>query len=154
RVLLIDFSRVDTIDSAGVEGLSMLVQRFVQNGRQAIFAGVRLDDESRLYLESSCASANFIVDLDSAIEACEESMLTGVPVSERNGSNGHDESSFDRLDIVDNLNSDEEAYLKTKLERHQYNAGHCICRKGEAADRIFFLSRGQVSVRLYNGSSS
>lgn len=154
RVLLIDFSRVDSIDSAGVEGLAMMVRRFAEDGREVVFAGVRLDPAAREHLEKSCACATSIADLDRALEACENSLLHGTAVGANGDSNGVPHAAFDRLEISEELTADEEAYLKARLFPHRYEAGQCICRKGDPADRIYFLSRGHVSVRLYGDERS
>ena len=51
------------------------------------------------------------------------------------------------------LSKDELRELETRLERKTYAPGQVIVRRGEAADRLYFLTRGEVSVaaELANG---
>src|SRR6185369_15589641 len=92
-------------------------------------------------------------DLDSAVEAAEESLLHSQPL----GQNGHAfwdrKVPFSELEVARNLDASERANLERLLVSRFFSPGECICRKGDPAGEIYFLAEGAVSVRLYSSPS-
>ena len=154
RILLLDFSHVDSLDAATVHGLALLVSRLIAEGRQVVFSGLAPDGRLRNQLEADCRGQSMYADLDAALEACEESLLSGNPVGHVGPPAGDVALAIKELNVAQNLNLEEVQHLKTLLAPHEFEAGHCICRKGDKADQIYFLAKGTVSVRLYRDSTS
>ena len=82
-------------------------------------------------------------DADVAVEWCEDQLL-GVDGS---GSRGASTPLAD-FDLLEGLDSVELASIELAVAVHVVAAGRAIFRQGDAADHLFFLLDGKVSVLL------
>ncbi|HVT90376.1 MAG TPA: glutaminase A [Tepidisphaeraceae bacterium] len=154
RLLLIDLTRVDSVDPPAMKSMSMMVARLMNQGCQAVFAGLQADDPIHAQLSGWQPAPPIFDNRDTAIEACEQSLLTGEPVGTGGNSLAPGGIDLTELDVAQDLNPAERDLLAHLLVRRTFAAGNCICRKGDPAGEIFFLTSGMVSVRLYTGPAT
>jgi CRP-like cAMP-binding protein len=83
-------------------------------------------------------------DADRALEYAEDRLL------ERAGVEPHERRCrrLDELPLCRGLGDAELELLRSVLVEERYQRGDPICREGDAADRVWFLMSGRVSVRL------
>ncbi|MEO6437491.1 MAG: glutaminase A [Tepidisphaeraceae bacterium] len=155
RILLLDLSRVDSVDVAGAEGIRLMIAQLKADGRQVVLSGLAPDSAVRAQLGTNGDAIAIFDGLDDALEACETSLLRNVPVS---GNNAAANSMIQALPVRDlevacALEPDEVRHLEKLLVRREFAEGMCICRKGDDAREIYFLTCGRVSVRLYSNAT-
>jgi glutaminase len=165
-IIVLDFSRVDSVDAAAAEGAARLAARLADYGRQIVFVALAADSEIPPLLEVLCPSAVHFADLEQAIDVCERSILGGFSVHS-NGKPPTGASSTSvpehatpatltvaELEVAADLEASELRRLESFLTLRRLDAGHSICRRGDHAGHVFFLARGSVSVRLYHGDGT
>jgi glutaminase len=161
-IVVLDFSRVDSVDAAAAEGAARLAARLAEYGRQIVFVALAPDSEIPPLLEVLCPSAALFADLESAIDTCERSILAAVAV-ESKGKPATTSAAADsatptlavaELEVSADLDAGERRRLESLLTLQQLDAGHAICRRDDHAGHVFFLARGSVSVRLYHGDGT
>jgi CRP-like cAMP-binding protein/anti-anti-sigma regulatory factor len=150
KILLLDLSRVDSIDEPALESIERILSRLRDDGVEAAFSGVARDGVIRRKLLSRDDRKLMFSDLESALEAAEESLLRGSGLNRPSGNHHDGAIRFDDLELSQVLDAAERRDLEALLIRRSYEPGACICRKGEPAGEIYFLTRGSVSVRLYS----
>jgi glutaminase len=147
---IIDLKKVTLIEESAAELLCDLLLTFAASDKRVVFAHV--DDHSRLMRrldEQLSAQGQHAIlltfpDLDLAIEWCENRLL-GVSGSH------HGEApalSLSEHQICWGMPADAVAQLETCVERRRYDRGALIVRKGDAADHIYLLMSGEVSVTI------
>jgi glutaminase len=154
RIVLLDFTHVDTVDAAVIDALARLTDCLSSNDRQVVFSGLALDEIARRELVAQCASVAVYVDLDSALEAVEESLLLGGPVGQTGQTALGGTLSVGELDVAEFLDPADLAYFERLLVRRRIDANQCICARGDNATDAYFLARGEVSIRIYDGPTT
>jgi glutaminase len=154
RVVLLDVSRVDSIDAPALESIEWMIERVKNRGAEIVFTGIAPDGRLRRLLLANDDHKLMFADLDSAIEAAEESLLHNHALGKNGRAFWDVKVPFSELDVARNLDNSERVYLERLLVGKTYQSGECICRKGDPAGEIFFLTEGAVSVRLYNSGST
>jgi CRP-like cAMP-binding protein len=87
--------------------------------------------------------------LDAALEWSENRLIERA---ERCGAAGL-ELPLEETDLARDLAAGDLDVLKRHLTSAHYAAGEALCRAGDAADRIWIIRRGSVSVRLAGSNS-
>jgi glutaminase len=155
--IVFDFARVDAIDAAVVAGMSLLSSTLMSSGRQVVFSSLGHSPRGK-ELGLAAAPSAVHTEFDRAIEACEDSLLSGQPIGfgeeQRSSASLSPTLAVADLDVAAGLDESELKHLQGLLIRHRAEAGHAICRMGDAANELYFLSRGTVSVRLPHPSNS
>jgi len=144
--VVLDFTRVDSMDHVAVGGLVNLVLSLLEHGVHVAISGavhVRLRE---LPLPIGTGPVAYFDDLPSALEACEESLISGNLMRETHVASGP--AAHEPLELTQWINETEFAALQKYMVRRRFLAGEQICVKGEAANDIFFLERGMVSARI------
>jgi len=152
-LVVIDLARVTQIGDAAAEILLSLLQSLATAGKLLVFASaerqVRAVRLWRERLSRDGALQLFVFpELDRALEFCENRLLANselgaagpaVPLEEHPTLQGLAPAQVRELEAV--------------LERRSFEAGELIVRRGDEADRIYLLVRGEVSVtvELANG---
>jgi glutaminase len=146
--VIIDLHRVSGIDACAARLLFDLLCRAGSGGVHVLFVNVhqhprfaRFLDEHRSRLPADQAPLTF-PDLDRALEWCEDRLL---------GAGSHAPGSADTVglreqELCSGLSDADLARLEGIVERRAFRPGTLIVRKGAAAEEIFLLARGQVSV--------
>ena len=149
-VAIIDLKRVMHIDSAASRTLVKLVRTLAAHGKQLLFTHVQNHPRFRRFLEESMSfndEAKVITfpELDPALEWCEARLIVKYGL----------EHELPRLvslsehQFCKDLKKTDVAYLESLVERERFNSSDLIIQKGDAADKLYFLMRGEVSVLIY-----
>lgn len=147
RFLVLDFRHVGGCDLAAIAAFANIINISSKNGFRLLFSGMSVEvktlfDRSRMIYSSSDRISDF-VDVDHAIEFCEEAILA----------EGAFEDSGAFLDA--------ETFLSLKIGKHPdlpsvldkfrkvcLTRGDYLIRKGEAADDVFVVLSGRVHVQI------
>jgi glutaminase len=143
---VLDFKRVTHIDPAAAQMLAALVSRCAERGQQLVLTRVRRGEAlGALERELDPRAARALVfqpQLDGGLEWCERGLLKragvehAVPAVARLG--GHS--------VCDGVGAADIDYLETLVTRSQFEPGTLLARRGDPADAVYFLMRGEVSV--------
>ena len=143
---VLDFKRVSHVDEAATRMLAALVASAAGRERTIVLTRVRrgemLASFGSLLDPRHARSAVFQPGLDAGLEWCERALLaraggrgTAPPI---HNLEGHRWCAGVRpADLV---------YLQAYMDHRTYEAGTPIVQRGDAADRLYFLLRGEVSV--------
>ncbi len=142
---VLDFRRVAQVDPAATRVLAALVERCARFGRQLIFTRVRRGELSTFGTELDprvARSVTFQPQLDLGLEWCERQLLdryasTRPPLAP---------PDLSQHRLCEGIAPKDLAHLEEIVERRDYEPGVLIVRKGESADALYFLVRGDVSV--------
>jgi len=143
--VVLDLRRVTRIESSAARILLELRADFAAAGKTVVFSGVQKHAAFLRQLEAAAQEeprrATF-AELDSALEWCEDQLLA------RFADSPDDERAvrLDEHDLCAGLSAAQIRELEALLERRRYETGEYIVRKGEAADAIYLLLAGKVSV--------
>jgi glutaminase len=143
---VLDFKRVTHADEAATRLLARLVEHFGGRGRHLVLSRVRrgkLLDGLGAELDPRYAGAmSFQPQLDLALEWCERQLLqrhgVGQPVNRLSGLHEHQ--------LCAGLSAAELDTLQVRLQRHSHDPGSLLFQRGDAADCIYLMLRGEVSV--------
>jgi glutaminase len=140
--IVLDFSRIDYMDSVAITGIEALIANLASADRQIALTG-RLPRELREY-----PAANLVcyASLDEALEACEDSLLTGRPISELM-LEVETELRLEELELGNWLTPDELHTITPFLERREYKAGDRLLTRGDPSGGTFYIAKGVVAVR-------
>lgn len=151
--IVFDISRVDSADETTAEFFGGLVTHLIEDGKQVSFAGLPPKNPLCRHIVSRCQPTAMFASLDAALEACEESLLSGFPISvAAPSSNGA--IPLSHLEVAQGLEAKSLARFEAYIRQERFPAGHRLFAKGDEAQHIYFLSEGTVSVRLYTGENT
>lgn len=148
RYIVLDFMRVQHADHAATHMIAGLVARCASLGQHLVLTRVRrgqllasLDAE----LDPHHASAmSYQPQLDLGIEWCERGLLLHHADSSTAGATGI--STLEEHRLCEGAAAEDIAHLNRMVEQLQFDPGSMIVNRGDAADALYFLMRGQVSV--------
>ena len=146
-MVTLDVHGITDIDISGAQVLHEIVTNARRRQKWLVFCGVPPDlvrTIGELARGDGRYGARIEHDLDSAVEWMEEEALR------RHAENlpAIDELALGALDFTQGLDEDELALLRSRLVAHAFRPGDTLCVEGEAADRLWLLTRGSVSVRM------
>ena len=146
---VLDFKRVAHVDAAATRMLAALVRGCDGRGQHLVFTRVRRGDLLASFgaeLDPRAAlSVSFQPQLDLGLEWCERELLSRYAVRRAPGaSDAIDGLAAHRL--CAGVSAADIAYLERLVERREFEAGATIVRRGDAADALYFLVKGDVSV--------
>lgn len=153
ETLVFDISRIDSADETAAEFFGALVSRLTASGKRVAVAGLPPKNPLCRHLVSRCEPTAIYPALDAALEACEESLLTGRPLSAAHPA-PDGAIPLSGLEMAQGLDARSLAKLEGYLRQERFAAGQRLFAKGDEAQQIYFLSEGTVSVRLYTGPST
>jgi glutaminase A len=146
-IRIIDLKRVTQIDPAASHMLVELVRSLAGHGKQLFFTHAQNHPRFRRFLEEAMSwdagtRVTTFRELDFALEWCESRLIAEYAPAHQ---------SLQGMRLADNqlckrLKEADVAHLQSVVGRERFNAGDLIIRKGEAADKLFFLMSGEVSV--------
>ncbi len=135
-LVLLDLRRVGRVDRSGAEFSSALAAFLAGRGARLVLANAEL-------IEAVPRSAHSFADLDTALEWCEEELLSGIE--------GHRREPPTRLDaheLLQDLDTDELARVTSHLGTVSAQAGTLLLRRGQPAAEMFLVMQGSLSVLL------
>jgi glutaminase len=144
---VLDFKRVTHADAAATQMLARLVNTCAARGQHVVLTRVRrgnlLDTFGAEIAPQSTRAFSFQPQLDLGLEWCEKALLErfGPP---RNGA----ASTIDLADhrLCAGASAEDLAWLRAHVGHCQFEAGSTIVSRGDLADALYFLVRGEVSV--------
>jgi glutaminase len=143
--LILDFKRVMEIDECAKTLLVQLNDWLNTQGKKLIFAHLPESCSHTLKqkTETIWTNESFFRDTESALEWCENRLVARenpgpVAVNIR--------VPLAAMDIVAGFDAKETALIESIVEEVHYSAGETIIREDDAADELFLLSAGTVSV--------
>ena len=152
RFILLDFRRVTGIDSSVVLSLVKL-RRLAERYRFEVIL-THLPGSIRQLLDGAGVDLEHdpvlrtLRDLDFGIEWCEERLLS----DHRDGTPGAAPPGLAALLDGALESAGLGARLQPFLERREWPAGSTLIREGDAADELYFIERGEISVNLASDS--
>jgi len=154
RFVIIDLKRVTQIDATASQILVELVRTCAAHGKHVLFSSLQSHPRFRRFLEETAsldeqAKATTFTELDRALEWCETKLITQY----RREPMPRGSEPLSKHQLCQGLQETDVAYLASLMERECFNTADLIIRKGEAARKLYFLMRGEVSVivELANG---
>ena len=146
QAVVLDFKRVTHVDRAAARLLAAWISGCAAQGRQVLLTRVRrggllaaLDAE----MDPRAAPAlAFHPQLDLGLEACERQLLAQHAPAAAAAPAG----SLASHDLLRGAATDDVAHLEAQVGRCHFEAGAAVLRRGDAADAVYLLLRGQVSV--------
>jgi glutaminase len=148
RFAVLDFKRVTHVDEAATRMLAALVKGGAGHDRRIVLTRVRRGDMLASFgsaLDPRHAErVIFQPQLDAGLEWCERALIRrGATVAAAGQIEGLAEHRWCRGVAAADL-----VYLQAYMAHRKYEAGTLIVLRGDAADRLYFLMRGEVSVVL------
>ena len=149
-VAVMDLRRVTQVDPAASQLLLDLVLAYRDAGKHVCFAGADAQPKLLRFLDEQLSVIGKPVrplafaDTDLALEWCENRLLAAdgaaaaVPVPAELADNA----------VCQGLSPDEVAELERHVEAVTFPRGALVIRRGEAAEHLYFLMRGEVSVTV------
>ncbi len=143
---VLDFKRVTHADPAATRLLANLVSCCDQRAQQVVMTRVRrgelLADFGNQLAPHRARAVSFQPQLDMGLETCERGLIERY---------GGEPRPAPRAGLADHrlcagASAEELAVLEGATETHVYDPGSTLVSRGDAADRLFFLVRGEVSV--------
>jgi SulP family sulfate permease len=149
RYVLLDFKRVNEVDSTGALFLTQAHDRIRQAGRQLLLSGTGDNANTQAVLRDAGVLAaltrdRVFADLDHALEWAEDDLLARLAGEERSGG----EFPFDRMDLVRGFTSAELGAFKAILAKRVFGAGETLVSEGEEGHEVYLLAKGSASVHL------
>lgn len=148
RYLVLDFELVQGLDSSAVLSFVKIDQLSEKHGFRTVFSGLRepmIEPQLRQgdAMGSGEREVHIETDLDHALEWCEIDLIA------KSGSGG-EERSEELLEALAEIfvSPAESARFLEFLQGRTFERGQYVFRQGDAADGLYFVERGQVSILL------
>jgi len=151
RAVVIDVSQVHDVDSSGADALVGLIKALIRSERTILLCGVQSTRSIELQLGlADIPGASYRADLDHGLEACEDEILMAATLVA---------SPLLKADLSGNrllqdLTPGETAKVLLLGEMRTLLKGETLFLQHDAADGIWLLEQGTVSVLAGSGKSS
>jgi len=150
RYCILDMKQVSSIDSTGADILVATCSKFSRAGKFMAFAHINRLKGPGESLAADLGQDNIFQDLDAALEAVEDQIL----------STGKDSRIQEQIiplaqmDIVKDFLPEELALFKSMLTSKAFSANDTIIRQGDDDRSLYLLVQGSVSVRIKSKTDS
>lgn len=136
--LVLDLRRVSTIDETGAVVLQQLATRLHQRGIELLLAGAEAGSTASDALHAFGSGDARWPDVDRAVEAAERRLLGETPVA----------TSVPLADcsLMQGLGAAQRAIVQAHLLPRELAAGESLFAEGDAADCLYLLTRGSLSI--------
>ncbi len=140
RALVLDLRRVGTIDETGAVLLQQLTVRLRERGVEVRLAGLGEGSPQARALQAFGVGLQGYPDIDRAVEAAERQLLgDAVP-------DPLEEVPLSESLLLRGLDTAQRELVCARMRPQTLAAGETLFGEGDAADRIYVLARGSVSV--------
>ncbi len=143
---VLDFKRVAHVDLPATRMLAALTRRCAAGGQQLIFTRVRRGELLASFgaeLDPRAAdSVSFQPQLDLGLEWCERQLLERYAVRRADATLG----GLLEHRLCVGVSATDVALLERLVERREFEPGALIVHRGDPADALYFLVKGDVSV--------
>lgn len=146
RCVVLDLRRVGTIDESGATMVQQLSQRLARRGVALLLAGVGADNRHGRSLRTfgcfrESPRTDWWPDADRAIEAAEALLLADARAVSVTAA-----VSLEKSLLLRGLNSAQCQVVKAAMPARRLAAGEPLFAEGDAADRLYVLTEGSVSI--------
>ncbi len=146
-LVVLDFKRVNHADGAATTMLARLVERCAALGQHLVFSRVRrggmLDTLGNEVDPHHVGAMSFQPQLDLALEWCERRLLQANGALLAPAAAAEDLAAHQ---LCRGLTPGEVAELQSRLQRSHFEPGTLLFHRGDPADALYLLRRGEVSV--------
>ena len=142
RTLILDFARVSGADSSVRAVLGRIRSLAARSGVQLVVSGMPPRLAPMLQSIGPCP-AQLRRTLDEAIEGAEDALLAAEGAHAGSSAGAMEEWLAEALGDAAGAR-----LLSALLDTAQYQAGDVLCRQGEVADTLFFVSSGRINVMV------
>ena len=147
RYVLLDFRRVNDLDSTGARILLQTHERLKAQGAHLLLASVDAAPHVEVVLRGmgvvAAVGAEF-ADADHALEWAENQLVGKLRPAEAAGG----EYPFEQLALLSRFTAEERKQFRGLLKRREYPAGEIVFREGAAEDELFIVVSGSASAKL------
>ncbi len=147
-IAVIDLKRVDRIDACAAPLFERLIVAFGTHQKHLVLVNGRKHPKFVRAVEEALTTADewgrliAFSDLDAALEWCEERLIAAASPTLL----ADQQITLAEHEVCSGLSPDVIAILQSVLEQRSFAAGTLVIRKGDPADALYLLMRGQVSV--------
>ncbi|MGB5440659.1 MAG: glutaminase A [Gammaproteobacteria bacterium] len=146
---ILDLARVTSIDQSASTLLANLIHELQQAGKVVLLTGTDRHYPFTRFLKQNLKAVGQTpileyTDIDRALEYAEDRMLGDSPVKKQAGHS----IALQEQPLCRHFDAEELERLHSFLQEENFQAGELVCREGELADKLYFLSSGRVSVSL------
>jgi glutaminase len=147
--IIIDLTRVTSIDVSASILLSDMVRSLSDEGIQIMFTGIERHYHFGRSIERACSECSLTpisryIDVDHALEYAEDCLLN----NNRTSDNEVEEVPLQNQPLCRNITEKELALLMKLLVEESFGADEVICREDEPADKLYFLLSGRVNASV------
>ena len=148
RALVLDLRRVTSIDETGAMALSSLGTQLSRRSVQVLVAGLAPGSAPERALVAYGLTVQRLPDADRAIEAAEQIVLGSVADTTLSA------RPLEECSLLAGLSPQQMAQVQGLMTEKRLYAGETLFRQGDAADGLYVLSLGSVSVIGRDGPST
>jgi len=147
RYVVLDFRRVNDLDSTGARILLQTHERLKAQGVHLLLASVDAAPHVEVALHGMgvvAAVGAVFADADHALEWAENHLVGRLRPAEAAGG----EYPFEQLGLLARFTAKEREQFRALLKRREYAAGEVLFREGAAGDELYIIVSGSASAKL------
>lgn len=153
RFIVLDLRGVSTIDASGALLLQQRSTALARHGQMLLLAGVTAEHPHGLRLRAfgcfrEAARDDWFADLDHAVDAAEQHLLAEAGLALGDSAITPQQSS-----LFVGLDAAQSALVLAHMQPRRLAAGELLFRQGDAADGLYVLIRGSITVEAGSGSA-
>ncbi|HZP10709.1 glutaminase A [Methyloceanibacter sp.] len=146
RYVIVDFKRVHLADRSARKLIVRVARAMAQGETELVFAGIAengpLESLIKALAESEDGRVQLFRDTDTALEWCEDRLLTGAPFDLGT------KFAVSEINLFKGLSPAECRLIESIIRPLMFDKGDVIMREGDDAKLFFVLARGTVSVEI------
>jgi CRP-like cAMP-binding protein/anti-anti-sigma regulatory factor len=151
RFVVLDLRGVSTIDASGAMLLQQRSTELARHGQTLLLAGVTAEHPHGLRLRAfGCFRGSprndWFADLDHAVEAAEQQLLADAGLALGDSAIAPQQSS-----LFAGLDAAQSAAVLAHMRPRRLAAGEVLFKEGDAADGLYVLIRGSITVEAGSG---
>jgi CRP-like cAMP-binding protein/anti-anti-sigma regulatory factor len=149
RFVVLDFKRVNEVDSTGARILFQLCERMEREGKRLLLSHLPRDRAVAtalhdIGLASADGAARVFHDIDRALEWAEDELIRAhAPDATAEG-----ERALATMDVAAGLDEADRAALAALLVRRVYDKGAAVFHEGDEGRELFLIAAGVASATL------
>ena len=146
---ILDLTRVTSIDQSACTLLAELIHELQESDKVALVTGADRHYHFTRFLKQFFSTTGHMPihehpDIDRALEYAEDRMLEASGIKKQAGRT----TPLHEQPLCKSFDAEELERLHSLLREESFQAGDLVCKEGELADKLYFLSSGRVSVSL------
>ena len=147
--IILDMTRVTSVDQSASTLLAELAEELGNQGKTVLITGTGHHYHFVRFLKRFFATTGIMpsldhADVDHALEYAEDRLLEESHIE----TDGTRRLPLEEQPLCRNFDARELELLRSLLQEEHFQAGELICREGQPADKLYFLTSGRVSISL------